>query len=134
MSLEIQLNTVNQLAQTRQMIAQHLAQQNHDDATTGSTIPRSTSMTIPMVFADLILISMAEKLSGQRIPLRQPIRDLVTLKHIHALLHATAQTHPVGLVIGAALVGAGVIVTRPWRWMTCSDVLPQLVEALFPTK
>ena len=52
------------------------------------------------------------------------------LKIAQTLLRTTAQTHPVGLVAMAALLGGALVVVRPWRWLTNSNLLPQLLTEL----
>jgi hypothetical protein len=124
------LHSVNQLTLSRQAIAQHLAKLNHPDLAAGSATPTGTGLGIPPAFTDLALMAIAEKLLRQFTPARTPFREVPVLQTAHVLLHATAQSHPGGLVLAAALVGAGVAATRPWRWLRCSDVLPQLLTQL----
>lgn len=46
-----------------------------------------------------------------------------------ALLQPTAQRHPYGVVLGAAAIGAAVVLVRPWRWIST----PLLLAGVLPT-
>lgn len=45
-------------------------------------------------------------------------------------LRPVAQKHPYALVIGAAAVGALLVLARPWRWVSTSTLVAGLVPAI----
>lgn len=47
-----------------------------------------------------------------------------------AALRPVSQKHPYALVIGAAAVGALLVLARPWRWVSTSTLVAGLVPAL----
>ncbi len=53
---------------------------------------------------------------------------LVAAEAAKSVVQPMAQRHPLGLVLGAVLVGALVVKTRPWRWL----VTPALLAGLLP--
>ncbi|MBK9574662.1 MAG: hypothetical protein IPO43_19055 [Rhodoferax sp.] len=61
-------------------------------------------------------------------PMRVPA--LLAGEALYAVALPLARRHPLGLVLGAAALGALVVVIRPWRWLAvptpASGVLPQL--------
>jgi hypothetical protein len=130
MRSDTRTHTLSQLAQTRQALARYLDENNRHAATPGSSAENLRGLPISPIFTDLFWMAVADKLLGQYTPMRRSIRDFTALKTTQVLLSATARTHPVGLVCGAAMVGAGVAATRPWRWFKCSDILPQLLSRL----
>ncbi len=84
-----------------------------------------------------------EKLAASRAQLREALRQSDANYPLQTVLHATAasaglvlqpvaRAHPYRLVIGAAVVGALLARTRPWRWLPASallaGVVPQLVH------
>jgi hypothetical protein len=86
-----------------------------------------------------------EKLAASRVQLRQALRQSEAASPLQTALHATAasaelvlqplaRAHPYRLVIGAAVAGALLARTRPWRWLSASAVLagltPQLVHLI----
>lgn len=48
-----------------------------------------------------------------------------------AVIQPLAQRHPLGLVVGAALLGGLVVVTRPWRWMFRPALFAGMLPRLF---
>lgn len=86
-----------------------------------------------------------EKLAASRVQLRQalsqgesayPLQKVLNTAAITAdlVLQPIARAHPYRLVIGAALAGALLVRTRPWRWLPVPALLaalvPQLVNAV----
>lgn len=124
------MNAVDQLAQTRQAIAQYWAQKTHQEPATETGTTHTTAPAIPNVLAGLALMAVAEKLLRQTTPLRKQELNYPVLETTRTLVHATAQTHPGWLIITAALVGAGLAAARPWRWLKCSELLPHLLPHL----
>jgi hypothetical protein len=65
-------------------------------------------------------------------PLR--IASVAAGQAAQAVLQPLAQRHPLGLVMGAALLGGLVVLTRPWRWMfrpaLFAGLLPQLFRSV----
>ena len=59
-------------------------------------------------------------------PLR--LASLVLAEAGEAVVQPLAQRHPMGLVVGAFLVGAGLAWSRPWRWI----LTPALFAGLIP--
>lgn len=61
-------------------------------------------------------------------PMRVP--TLLAGEALYAVALPLARRHPLGLVLGAAALGALVVVIRPWRWLArptpATGVLPQL--------
>lgn len=49
-----------------------------------------------------------------------------------AALAPTAERHPIGLVLGAALAGALVVAARPWRWLPEAALSSVLLSTLWP--
>lgn len=64
---------------------------------------------------------------------RQPLRVSLALAcdAAQVVLQPIAQRHPLGLMVGSAVVGALIVLTKPWRWITkpvlWSVLLPQLI-------
>jgi len=48
-----------------------------------------------------------------------------------ALVRPWAQRHPIGLVMGALLVGGALAWSRPWRWLLTPALLAGLVPQMF---
>lgn len=86
-----------------------------------------------------------DKLAASRAQLRQalcrsespyPLQTVLNTAAVTAtlVLRPIAREHPYRLVIGAALAGALLVRTRPWRWLPASallaDLMPQLVNAV----
>ena len=63
---------------------------------------------------------------------RQPIRLLLPLaaQAAQVTLAPVAQRHPLGLVLGAAAVGATLVVVRPWRWISAAALLARFLPPL----
>jgi hypothetical protein len=87
--------------------------------------------------------SPGKKLTASRAQLRQALRQSESPYPLQTVLNTAAVTaelvlqpiarnHPYRLVIGAALAGALLVRTRPWRWLPASALLaglmPQLVH------
>lgn len=121
---------VAKLADTRQAISHYWAQKNLGDPSSNTDMKTSTESTIPHVLAGLALIAVAEKLLRRSTPLRQQSQDFSTLKTAETLLRSAAQRHPGWLMLGAAVVGGSLAATRPWRWLKCSKLLPNLLPHL----
>ena len=131
MPTESTARAVAQLAETRQAIAQYWAQEAGSASSSGqSANGGGITPAISTVLAGLALGAAAEKLLHRTSPARSPVQDLPVLKIAQTLLRTTAQTHPVGLVAMAALLGGALVVARPWRWLTNSNLLPQLLTEL----
>lgn len=60
----------------------------------------------------------------------QPLRvaSLAAVDAVKTVVHPLAQRHPIGLVAGAALVGALFVRSHPWRWL----LKPALFAGLIP--
>jgi hypothetical protein len=82
-----------------------------------------------------------EKLAASRVLLRQALHQSDASHPLQTALHATAasaglvlqpvaRAHPYRLVIGAAVVGALLARTRPWRWLPASALLAGMVPQL----
>jgi hypothetical protein len=63
---------------------------------------------------------------------RQPLRLLMPLaaQAAQVALAPVAQRHPVGLVLGAAAVGATLVMARPWRWISATALLARFLPPL----
>lgn len=63
---------------------------------------------------------------------RQPLRLVMPLaqQSAQALLAPAAQQHPLGLVLGAATVGAALVWVRPWRWFSVAALLAKALPAV----
>ena len=64
-------------------------------------------------------------------PLRAPTQ--LAGEALGALVQPIAKRHPLGLVLGAAALGALIVVSRPWRWLRRTPappagLLPQLTS------
>jgi hypothetical protein len=65
---------------------------------------------------------------------RHPLRiaAMVGADAAKALVLPVAQRHPLGLMLGALLLGAALACSRPWRWMfkpaLLAGLLPQLIS------
>ena len=61
---------------------------------------------------------------------RHPLRlaSMVAAEAATAVVQPIAQRNPVGLVLGALVLGAVVVWSRPWRWI----LKPALLAGLFP--
>jgi hypothetical protein len=82
-----------------------------------------------------------EKLAASRTQLRHALHQSDASYPLQTVLHATAtsaglmlqpmaRAHPYRLVIGAAVVGALLARTQPWRWLPVSALLAGLVPQL----
>lgn len=62
---------------------------------------------------------------------KQPFAVATTLvaRATNGVLQPVAQKHPYRLVMGAAAVGAVLVLVRPWRWLSMSGVLAALAAA-----
>ncbi|MCB8747452.1 hypothetical protein LHU53_11085 [Rhodoferax sp. U2-2l] len=62
---------------------------------------------------------------------KQPFAVATTLvaRATNGVLQPVAQKHPYRLVLGAAAVGAVLVLVRPWRWLSMSGVLAALAAA-----
>lgn len=69
---------------------------------------------------------------GQAWWARQPLRLVMPLvaQAAQVVLAPTAQRHPVGLVLGAAAVGATLVLARPWRWLSATALLARFLPPL----
>ncbi len=69
---------------------------------------------------------------GQTWWARQPLRLVLPLvaQAAEVLLAPTAQRHPIGLVLGAAAVGATLVLARPWRWLSATALLTRFLPPL----
>lgn len=63
---------------------------------------------------------------------KQPLRLVMPLisQTARVMLTPTAQRHPVGLILGAATVGAALVLVRPWRWLSVSALVTKLLPPL----
>ncbi len=63
---------------------------------------------------------------------RQPLRLVMPLveQSARVLLAPTAQRHPLGLVLGAATLGAALVWVRPWRWLSATALLAKFLPPL----
>lgn len=63
---------------------------------------------------------------------KQPLRLVMPLvsQTARVMLTPTAQRHPVGLILGAATVGAALVLIRPWRWLSVSALFTKLLPPL----
>jgi len=82
-----------------------------------------------------------EKLVASRARLGLALRQSEASSPLQTVLHATAESaglvlqptaraHPYRLIIGAAVAGALLARTRPWRWLSASAVLAALAPSL----
>ena len=69
---------------------------------------------------------------GQAWWARQPLRLVMPLvaQAAQVVLTPTAQRHPIGLVLGAATVGATLVLARPWRWLSATALLARFLPPL----
>jgi len=69
---------------------------------------------------------------GQTWWARQPLRLVLPLlaQAAEALLAPAAQRHPIGLVLGAATVGATLALVRPWRWLSATALVTRFLPPL----
>lgn len=65
---------------------------------------------------------------------RHPLRvvGLLAFDVSKVMLQPLARQHPLALVLGAAVVGATLRWTRPWRWLLRSGVATALLAGLLP--
>jgi hypothetical protein len=63
------------------------------------------------------------------------IAGMVARDAVEAAVQPLAQRNPLGLVLGAAIVGGALVWSRPWRWLLTpallATVLPQLAARAF---
>jgi len=83
--------------------------------------------SLPQTPATRLLLDL-----GQAWWARQPLRLVVPLvaQAAQVVLAPTAQRHPVGLVLGAAAVGATLVLARPWRWLSVTALLARFLPPL----
>lgn len=62
---------------------------------------------------------------------KQPFAVAMTLvaRATNGVLQPVAQKHPYRLVMGAAAIGAVLVLVRPWRWLSMSGILAALAAA-----